>query len=232
VKGKILLVDDERAILDVLGFVLEDSGYETKIAARGDVVLPLVTEWRPDLVILDIGLPGLSGLEVCRCLVKRDIPVLVLSSHDRDDQIVEGLEVGAEDYVSKPFNLKELLLRVEKILRRTKVNELPCHTITIGSLVIDFYTNTVSVEGEVVNLTPTEYKIVELLGKHAHTPVSNEFLLKQVWNSEDWIQGAEMVKVNISRVRKKLEKDPANPRYLLNRWGYGYLLTDTKHEGI
>ena len=226
-KGKILIVDDERDILDVLGFVLEDAGYEIKTTDRGDAVLLLVTQWRPDLVILDIGLPGLSGLEVCPCLVSMDIPVLVLSSHDRDDQIVEGLEVGAEDYVSKPFNLKELLLRIDKILRRTKPNELPSHTIAIGTLSIDFLTQTVWVEGEVVNLTPTEYKIVELLGKHAYTPVTSEVLLKEVWNSEDWMQGAEMVKVNISRVRKKLEKDPTNPRYLLNRWGYGYLLTDT-----
>ncbi|AEV30175.1 response regulator with CheY-like receiver domain and winged-helix DNA-binding domain [Sphaerochaeta pleomorpha str. Grapes] len=230
-KGRILIVDDERDILDVLGFVLEDAGYETRTTDRGDEVLGLVTQWRPDLVILDIGLPGLSGLEVCPCLVSMDIPVLVLSSHDRDDQIVEGLEVGAEDYVSKPFNLKELLLRIEKILRRTKLNECTEHAIAIGSLAIDFRTQTVWVEGEIVNLTPTEYKIVELLAKHAHTPVTSEVLLKQVWNSEDWIQGAEMVKVNISRVRKKLEKDPTNPRYLLNRWGYGYLLTDIAATG-
>jgi DNA-binding response OmpR family regulator len=160
-----------------------------------------------------------------------DIPVLVLSSHDRDDQIVEGLEVGPEDYVSKPFNLKELLLRIEKILRRTKTSEASASVLVIGNLSIDMHKSIVSIEGEMVNLTPTEYRIVEFLAKHAHTPVSSEMLLQGVWNAEEWIQGPEMVKVNISRLRKKLEKDPSNPRYLLNRWGYGYLLTDTSLTG-
>lgn len=226
-KRKVLVVDDERDIQDVLAFVLQDAGYETMTTGRGDEALALSQEWRPDIVILDIGLPGLNGLEVCPRLVQMDIPVLVLSSHDRDEQIVEGLEVGAEDYVSKPFNLKELLLRVEKILRRTKAGETSAPTLVIGSLSIDLRKSIVSIEGEVVNLTPTEYKIVEFLAKRAHTPVSSEMLLEGVWNAEQWIQGPEMVKVNISRLRKKLEKDPSNPRYLLNKWGYGYLLTDT-----
>jgi len=231
VKGKVLVVDDERDIQDVLAFVLEDAGYETRTTGRGDEALVLAQEWLPDIVILDIGLPGLNGLEVCPRLVAMDIPVIVLSSHDRDDQIVEGLEVGAEDYVSKPFNLKELLLRVEKILRRTRPAEAAAALLAIGSLTIDMRKSAVSIEGELINLTPTEYKIVEFLAKHAHTPVSSEMLLQQVWNAEEWIQGPEMVKVNISRLRKKLEKDPSNPRYLLNRWGYGYLLTDTSLIG-
>ncbi len=230
-KGKVLVVDDERDIQDVLAFVLEDSGYETKTTGRGDEALILAQQWHPDIVILDIGLPGLNGLEVCPRLVAMDIPVLVLSSHDRDDQIVEGLEVGAEDYVSKPFNLKELLLRIEKILRRTKPAEASASMLLIGSLAIDMPRSMVTIDGELVNLTPTEYKIVEFLAKHAHTPVSSETLLQQVWKAEEWIQGPEMVKVNISRLRKKLEKDPSNPRYLLNRWGYGYLLTDTAFTG-
>ncbi len=230
-KGKILVVDDERDIQDVLSFVLEDAGYETRTTGRGDEAISISEQWDPDLVILDIGLPQLSGLEVCPRLVEMDIPVLVLSSHNRDDQIVEGLEVGAEDYVSKPFNLKELLLRIEKIIRRTKSSDSSGHRLVIGALTIDLRKSSVSIEGEAVGLTPTEYKIVELLGKHAHTPVSSEDLLKQVWKAEEWIQGTEMVKVNISRLRKKLEKDPANPRFLLNRWGYGYLLTDTTITG-
>ncbi|HNZ94711.1 MAG TPA: response regulator transcription factor, partial [Sphaerochaeta sp.] len=120
-KNRILVVDDEQAIVDLLHFILTNAGYEVASTGRGDEVAPLAREFHPDLVILDIGLPGLSGLEVVPLLVELDTPVLVLSSHDRDDQIIEGLEVGAEDYVSKPFNHKELLLRIEKIIRRTKV---------------------------------------------------------------------------------------------------------------
>ncbi len=223
-KGKVLIVDDELDIQDVLRFVLEDAGYEVASTGRGDEALEIAKTWTPDIVILDIGLPGLSGLDLCPMLVNLSIPVLVLSSHDRDDQIIEGLEVGAEDYVSKPFNLKELQLRIEKIIRRTRGGEAS-QRIIIGALVVDLRRQRLTIEGEEINLTPTEYKIIEILAKNAHTPVSSETLLQQVWNAEEWIQGTEMVKVNISRLRKKIEADPANPRYLLNRWGYGYLLT-------
>jgi DNA-binding response OmpR family regulator len=197
----------------------------TKAVGNGNDALVESNRWQPDLVILDIGLPGLDGLQVCPRLVDMEIPVLVLSSHDKDDQIIEGLEVGAEDYVSKPFNYKELLLRVEKIIKRTRP-ETTKYLLTIGSITVDIRKQTVEIDRELVNLTPTEYKIIEFLATHANTPVSSETLLKQVWNAEEWINGVEMVKVNISRLRKKIEQDPSNPRFLLNRWGYGYLLTD------
>jgi len=223
--GKVLVVDDEKDIRDVLCFILENAGYQTKAVGNGNDAVVESNRWQPDLVILDIGLPGLDGLQVCPRLVDMEIPVLVLSSHDKDDQIIEGLEVGAEDYVSKPFNYKELLLRVEKIIKRTRP-ETTKYLLTIGSITVDIRKQTVEIDRELVNLTPTEYKIIEFLATHANTPVSSETLLKQVWNAEEWINGVEMVKVNISRLRKKIEQDPSNPRFLLNRWGYGYLLTD------
>lgn len=223
--GKVLVVDDEKDIRDVLCFILENAGYQTKAVGNGNDALVESNRWQPDLVILDIGLPGLDGLQVCPRLVDMEIPVLVLSSHDKDDQIIEGLEVGAEDYVSKPFNYKELLLRVEKIIKRTRP-ETTKYLLTIGSITVDIRKQTVEIDRELVNLTTTEYKIIEFLATHANTPVSSETLLKQVWNAEEWINGVEMVKVNISRLRKKIEQDPSNPRFLLNRWGYGYLLTD------
>ncbi len=223
-RAKILIVDDEQDIQDILCFVLADAGYAVQSTGRGDEALQIARQWVPDIVILDIGLPGLSGLELCPLLVDLSIPVIVLSSHDRDDQIIEGLEVGAEDYVSKPFNLKELQLRIEKIIRRTGGGEA-AQRITIDVLVVDLKRQQLFIDGQEVSLTPTEFKIIEILAKNAHTPVSSEVLLRQVWNAEEWIQGTEMVKVNISRLRKKIEVDPANPRYLLNRWGYGYLLT-------
>lgn len=233
-KEKVLLVEDEVDLLNLLTFILTEAGYETSFATRGDEVIQRAREFDPDLVILDIGLPGLSGLDVCPLLVTMDIPVLVLSSHDKDEQIIEGLEVGAEDYVSKPFNHKELLLRVEKIIRRTKPELIEEHLV-VGALTVDLKRSVVEIEGNEIALTPTEYKIVSFLALHAHTPVSTETLLKHVWKSEEWIQGPEMVKVNISRLRKKLEADPAHPRFLLNRWGFGYLLTDTQRaegEGL
>jgi len=223
---KVLVVDDEKDIQDVLSFILENAGYQTRAVGNGNDALTQAEQWLPDIVILDIGLPGLNGLQVCPRLVDLEIPVLVLSSHDRDDQIIEGLEVGAEDYVSKPFNYKELLLRVEKIIRRTRT-EPSRQLLSIGAITVDRSRQTVEIDHELINLTPTEYKIIEYLATHANTPVSSDTLLKEVWNTEEWIHGIEMVKVNISRLRKKIEQDPSNPRYLLNRWGYGYLLTDS-----
>ncbi len=225
-KNKVLLVDDEKDILTLLTYIFENKGYSVQSVQRGDDAVKVASSWSPDIVILDIGLPGLNGLEVCTHLVDMQIPVIFLSSHDQDDQIIEGLEVGGEDYVSKPFNYKELLLRVEKILKRTQVHE--GKILVVGELSINLEQQSLFLNGELLNLTPTEFKIIEVLATHLHTPVSVQKILQTVWNNEDWIQGAELVKVNMSRIRKKIEEDPASPRYIINKWGVGYILTDAK----
>ncbi|TVR02948.1 MAG: DNA-binding response regulator [Spirochaetaceae bacterium] len=228
--GRVLVVDDEADIVDVLCFALESAGYETRATGRGDDALAISAEWHPDLVILDIGLPGLSGLEVCPRLTEAGVPVLVLSSHDRDDEVVEGLEVGAEDYVTKPFNHKELLLRVGKIIRRTRANAAE-ELVTAGDITVDLRRREVRVGGQEVHLTPTEFGIVALLARNPGQPVEVETLLREVWGTAEWTNGDEMVKVNIRRLRKKIEPDPQHPRYLLNRWGQGYLLADRPSAG-
>jgi len=225
-KNKVLLVDDEKDILTLLTYIFEKQGYIVKSVLRGDDAVKVASSWSPDIVILDIGLPGLNGLEVCTHLVDMHIPVIFLSSHDQDDQIIEGLEVGGEDYVSKPFNYKELLLRVEKILKRTQVHE--GKTLVVGDLTINLEQQSLYVKEVLINLTPTEFKIMEVLATYLHTPVSVQKILQSVWKNEDWIQGPELVKVNMSRLRKKIEEDPASPRYIVNKWGVGYILTDAK----
>jgi DNA-binding response OmpR family regulator len=227
-KSKILLVDDEKDILSLLTYIFESQGYLIRSVLRGDEAITVASSWSPDIVILDIGLPGLNGLEVCSHLVKMHIPVIFLSSHDQDDQIIEGLEIGGEDYVSKPFNYKELILRVEKILKRTHIHEEK--TLFLGELTINFEQQSLLHQEEVINLTPTEFKIIEILSTHLHKPVSTQEILHSVWNNEDWIQGSELVKVNMSRLRKKIEKDPSQPRYIVNKWGFGYLLTDNQQN--
>ena len=227
--NRILVVDDEKDIQDMLCYVFEREGYESRASGRGDQALDICVNWNPDIVILDIGLPGLSGLEVCPKLSKMGIPVLVLSSHDRDDQVVAGLELGAEDYVKKPFNYKELLLRVEKIIRRTQSYEAS-RVIEAGDIRIDLKCNIVEVKGKMVHMTPTEFHILALLARNIGTPFSTKALLKEVWHSSEWINGEEMVKVNIRRLRKKIEEDPNNPQYLINRWGVGYFLSCTPSE--
>ncbi len=225
-KHKVLLVDDEKDILTLLTYIFESKGYCVNSVMRGDDAVRVASLWSPDIVILDIALPGLNGLEVCTHLVDMHIPVIFLSSHDADDQIIEGLEVGGEDYVSKPFNYKELLLRVEKVLKRSKTPQ--GKVLVLGDLVINVEQQSLSLKGEQVNLTPTEFKIIEVLATYLHTPVSVQKILQTVWNNEEWIQGSELVKVNMSRLRKKIEEDPASPRYIINKWGVGYILTDAK----
>jgi two-component system, OmpR family, response regulator VicR len=224
--GTVLIVDDEADIRDVLEFVLQNAGYHTESTGRGDDALRIVQRRRPDLVILDIGLPGLSGLDVCPQLTAMAIPVLVLSSHDRDDQVVTGLEVGAEDYVTKPFNHRELLLRVEKIIRRTRP-AYPEGVLRVGALRIDRDRREVTVDGRAVPLTPTEFDLITWLARTPGVPVPVETLLRDVWHVTEWTSGDEMVKVSIRRLRRKIEPDPKNPRYLLNRWGQGYFLTES-----
>ncbi|MBI9093700.1 MAG: response regulator transcription factor [Sphaerochaeta sp.] len=225
-KNRVLLVDDEKEILTLLTYIFEKQGYSVQSVQRGDDAVKVATSWSPDIVILDIGLPGLNGLEVCTHLVAMDIPVIFLSSHDQDDQIIEGLEVGGEDYVSKPFNYKELLLRVEKVLKRVQVHEEKI--LVVGDLTINLEQQTLYCKDVLLNLTPTEFKILEVLATYLHTPVSVQKILQTVWKNEDWIQGSELVKVNMSRLRKKVEEDPASPRYIINKWGVGYILTDAK----
>lgn len=225
-KGRVLVVDDEADIRDMLSFVLENQGYETCSAGRGDLALEIASGWGPDLAILDIGLPGLSGLEVCPRLAEMGVPVLVLSSHDRDDQVVAGLELGAEDYVTKPFNYKELVLRVGKIIRRTRGAESD-RVVAVGAMRIDLKRRVVEIRGSPIHVTPTEFDILALLARSPGTPVPVEAILREVWHSDDRISGDEMVKVNIRRLRKKIEPEPDRPRCLLNRWGQGYYLDDS-----
>lgn len=226
----ILIVEDEADIRDVLEFVLENAGYRVLSTGQGDTALDLAREHPVGLAILDIGLPGMSGLEVCPHLVALDIPVLVLSSHDRDDQVVTGLEVGADDYVTKPFNHRELLLRVERILQRTR-GARPSRILQAGPLTVDLERHSVTVRrtsGEVsVDLTPTEFDLVSFLAKNPGVPHTVETLLREVWRVTEWSNGEEMVKVGVRRLRKKIEEDPAHPKILLNRWGQGYFLTES-----
>lgn len=224
---RVLVVDDEPAIVQLLAFVLEDSGFEVRTLLRGDEVVPLCTEWRPDVVVLDIGLPGLNGLEVCRQLNELRIPVLVLSSHDQDDQVVAGLEQGADDYVTKPFNHRELMLRIEKLIRRTKAEDAPEPSrLVFRDLEIDLDRVEVRRAGESIALTPTEFQILVLLARAPGRPVAVSAILHEVWGNAEWEGGAELVKVNIRRLRRKIELDAATPSYIKNRWGHGYFLAE------
>lgn len=203
---------------------MRDEGYRPLSAPSGEEGLALLRREKVDLVLLDINLPGINGLEVCnRIKVSEQIPVIILSCRDQDSDVISGLEIGAEDYLRKPFNHKELTLRIKKLLRRSSPPERPARIVT-GRLTIHTDREEVSFDARPVKLTPMEYKLLAVLGGKIDWVLSWQVLLKEVWGYQDWEGGREIVKVNIRRLRKKIEPDPSQPVYLLTERGRGYKL--------
>ena len=203
---------------------MKDEGFKAKSAGSGEEGLSIIQKEKIDLIILDINLPGMNGLEVCnRIKTIEQIPVIFLSARDQDSDVISGLETGADDYIRKPFNHRELILRVRKLLKRTWDNiEQP--TITTGKLSIKTDREEVYFDSTQIKLTPMEYKMLEVLGKKLDWVMSWQVLLKEAWGYEDWEGGREIVKVNIRRLRLKIEPDPSQPVYLLTERGRGYKL--------
>lgn len=232
--SRILLVEDEHDLRDLLAYLFETHGYEVTAVRTGEEALEVCVEEPPDIVVLDVALPGISGLEVCGRLRSPRIPVIMLSSLDRDDQVVAGLEVGADDYVRKPFNHRELLLRIERLLESrasgTPQREAP-RALRFERLRIDLDRAEVIRGEKRVSLTPTETRLLEVFAENLGYPVPKEELLQKVWESSDWTGADDLIKVNIRRLRKKIESDPKNPKLLINRWGRGYMLvTPTQRD--
>jgi DNA-binding response OmpR family regulator len=218
---KIMVVDDEPHILHILHFLLTDEGYEVTTAETGESALELAGNEKFDLVILDLALPGIDGFTVCRSLQQMDIPVLMLSSHDEEDYVISGLETGALDYVRKPFNHRELILRVANLIGRTPGAGAP-KALVSDEVRINLESEEVSCRGRTVRLTPTEYLLLTLLMRREGTVVSPEEILQEVWGAEEWDGYRQLIKVNIQRLRTKIERSPGNPAIIVNQWGRGY----------
>lgn len=203
---------------------MKDEGYRAYSAGSGEEGLRLLHSESVDLVILDINLPGMDGLKVCDSIKETmQIPVIFLSARDQDSDVISGLETGADDYIRKPFNHRELILRVKKLLRYTG-NGIHESTIRTGRLRIRTDREEVYFDKEEIKLTPMEYKLLEVLGRKLDWVISWQILLKEAWGYEDWEGGREIVKVNIRRLRVKIEPDPSQPVYLLTERGRGYKL--------
>ncbi len=227
---KILIIEDEPDIAGMLEYLLRDEGYSVTVAYSGEEGLRLAAEVDFHLVVLDLTLPGIDGLTVCNRLKQSStIPVIILSARDKDSDIISGLEIGAEDYMTKPFNHREFILRVGKILGRLKLMEKQ-KELKIGNLLINLEKGEVFRNGARVNLTPNEYSLLSCLVSRSGWVISWQALLKDVWGHEEWEGGREMVKVNIQRLRKKIEPDSHHPEYILNEWGKGYRFKTIPHE--
>jgi DNA-binding response OmpR family regulator len=218
---KILVVDDEPHILHLLQFLLTDEGYLVTTADTGESALEVAGRDDFDLVILDLALPGIDGFAVCRSLQNRNIPVLMLSSYDEDNYVVSGLETGALDYVRKPFNNRELILRVANLMGRNTNPRAP-KSLASDDVRINLDTEEVVCRGRLIRLTPTEYLLLKLLMSRQGMVLSCEEILHEVWGADEWDGCRQMVKVNIQRLRNKIEMAPRNPVMIVNQWGRGY----------
>lgn len=229
---KILVVDDERPIAEILQYSLEKEGYEVICAFDGEEAITKSLEEEPDLILLDIMLPKKDGMEVCRSIRKtKDIPIIMLTAKDSEVDKVLGLELGADDYVTKPFSTRELLARVKANLRRLQVPEEPSLKIgiKIGELLINAESYTVHKEGNLIDLTHREFELLYYLGKHIGHVLTREHLLQEVWGY-DYYGDARTVDVTVRRLREKVETDPSHPEYIMTRRGVGYSLRYAKQN--
>jgi two-component system, OmpR family, KDP operon response regulator KdpE len=221
--ARILVVDDEIEIVRALQRSLEKHGFEVFTAGSGEEALEAIALHRPDLMVLDLGLPGISGLEVCRRVrAQSNLPIIVLSVKDTERDKVMALDLGADDYVSKPFGMDEVLARIRAALRHIAQVQAGTEPIfTAGPLRVDFAQRQVQVNGQEVRLTPTEYDLLKALIKNSGKIMTRQMLLSQVWGTG---YGAEShyLHVYVGQLRRKVEPDPAHPRFILTISGVGY----------
>ncbi len=231
----ILIVEDEQNIVDILSFNLEQEGYDTLEAYDGPTGLQLALEQNPDLILLDLMLPGMNGFDVCR-EVRRSgssTPILMLTAREEEADKVLGLELGADDYITKPFSMRELLARVKANIRRVsmspaapKEEEESGDTIRLGRVSIDRGKATVFKDGRPLELTQREYDLICFLAAQPGKVFSREALMEHVWNYEGYVGDVRAVDVAVRRLREKIEDDPAAPKFILTKRGMGYLFAE------
>ena len=220
--ARLLVVDDELQIRRLLSRGLIGAGYDAVAIASGEEALVAFAERPADLVILDLAMPGIGGLETCRLLRERSaVPIIILSVQEREEDKIAALDFGADDYLTKPFGMGELLARIRATLRRVSAPGAMDTVVRSGSLSVDIDRRTVTLDGEPLHLTPTEYAILKYLATHADRVVTHSALLREVWGDR---YGAEphYLHVYVNHLRRKLERDPARPQFILTEPGVGY----------
>jgi DNA-binding response OmpR family regulator len=228
-KTTILTADDDPQILRLVTRNLELDGYEVIAVSDGQAALEQIEAHAPDLALLDIMMPRLDGFTVTQRVREfSSVPIMLLTARGQDQDKIRGLDLGADDYLTKPFSVEELLARVRAVLRRSQLGAdshgLSAKT-TVGELEVDYVQHLVTMRGSEITLTPTEYRILAYLAQNAGRVVTQDLLLEHVWGSE-YIGESHMLQVNINRLRRKIEDDYTHPRYILTKVGIGYLLTN------
>lgn len=231
-KRTILVVDDEKPIIDILVYNLKKEGYNTLEATDGEMGLNIAVEQRPDLILLDVMLPKMDGLTVCKRVKQTyNVPILMISAKDEEIDKIVGLELGADDYITKPFSVRELMARVKANLRKVddekerknKETTNKTNKIVVGDLELDLEKVEVKVKGQVKALTPKEFELVKYLAMQPGIPVTREVLLEKVWNYE-YYGDIRTVDVTVCRIREKLGDSTKNSKIIINKRGIGYYL--------
>lgn len=239
-KKLILVVDDEENIRDLLVFNLQKEGYDTIEAEDGLAAVDIALKEKPDLVLLDVMIPKLDGISVCKkiryALNISNLPILMISARDTESDKIVGLEMGADDYITKPFQIREVMARIKANLRKVEANisnesvqnnnEDKDNIIKVGDLTLDLKRVEVKVKNEVINLTKKEFDVLKYLATQPGQVVTREMLLRDVWEYEEYVGAIRTIDVTMNRIRDKIEKDKANPKILITKRGSGYYVTD------
>lgn len=231
IKDKVLIVEDEQSISNFISMILQASGFDTIVVRTGEEALTMVSSHCPDLIILDLGLPDMDGMEVLKSVRKwSNLPVVVVSARNHEHDKVEALDYGADDYLVKPFGTSELLARIRTAIRHTRT-ALPNGEIaqsgkfTTGELTIDYDKHLVTLAGQPVHLTANEYRLVELLSRSAGKVLTYDRISEAMWG--DAAGGnSQLLRVNMANIRRKLEQNPAEPQYILTEIGVGYRMKE------
>jgi two-component system, OmpR family, response regulator MtrA len=219
-KSRVLVVDDDPALAEMLTIVLRGEGFDTAVVGDGTRALPAVRELRPDVVLLDLMLPGMNGIDVCRAIrLESGVPIVMLTAKTDTVDVVLGLESGADDYVVKPFKPKELVARIRARVRRTEAE--PAEQLAIGEVTIDVPAHQVTRAGEPIALTPLEFDLLVALARKPRQVFTREVLLEQVWGYRH-AADTRLVNVHVQRLRSKVERDPEHPEVVLTVRGVGY----------
>ena len=220
---RIMVVEDDESFSEALSFMLRREGYEVEVATDGNAAVDRFERAGADLILLDLMLPGLSGLEVCRIVrQKSQVPIIMLTAKDGEIDKVVGLEIGADDYVTKPFSSRELLARVRSVLRRHgEAEELIATTVEAGPVRMDVDRHVVTVRGTVITMPLKEFDLLELLMRNAGRVLTRSQLIDRVWGA-DYVGDTKTLDVHVKRLRAKIEEDPANPVHLVTVRGLGY----------
>ncbi len=231
IKDRVLVVEDDKSIRNFFRTILEANNYDVIMADTGTEAYSMITSQCPDVVILDLGLPDMDGIKILKSVREwSSMPIIVVSARTHERDKVEALDLGADDYITKPFGTSELLARIRNAIRHVRASYLTPEGMQTGifrsgGMVIDYDKHRVYIDGADANLTQNEYKLVSLLGRYAGKVLTYDFIIKEIWGPNMKTDN-RILRVNMANIRRKIEKNPAQPRYIFTEVGVGYRIVD------